>query len=84
METLTKKTTLLFSPRLHQRLTDLAAQRGKSLGELVRSACEHEYGSASAEDKVAAVRRMAGLALPVTNVERMKRDSVSKAGSSAR
>ena len=76
METLTKKTTLLFSPRLHRRLTDLAAQRGTSLGELVRSAC----GSASAEDKVAAVRRIVDLALPVAGVERMRREPGPKTG----
>jgi len=80
MEKLTKKTTILFSPGLHQRLTRLAEQRGTSLGELVRSSCEDVYGAASAEEKVAAVRRMAGLALPVASVRRMKRESVPDAG----
>ena len=79
MENLTKKTTILFSPGLHHRLTRLAEQRETSLGELVRSACERAYGSASAEEKVAAVRRMAGLALPVGSVRRMKRESVPDA-----
>jgi hypothetical protein len=83
MDTLTKKTTILFSPGLHRRLTRLAEQRGTSLGELVRSACERQYGSASAEEKVAAVRRMAGFALPVGTVRRMKRESVPDAGSLA-
>jgi hypothetical protein len=76
METLSKKTTILFPPGLHQRLSRLAGQKGTSLGELVRSACEHEYGAAPAEEKLAAVRRMAGLALPVASVRRMKRESV--------
>jgi hypothetical protein len=83
METLTKKTTILFSPGLHQRLTRLAEQQGTSLGELVRSACEREYGAAPAAEKVAAVRRMATLALPVASVRRMKRESVADAGSLA-
>lgn len=38
-------------------------ERGTSLGDPVRSACEQKYGAASVEEKVAAVRRMAGLAL---------------------
>jgi predicted DNA-binding protein len=83
MEMLTKKTTILLSPGLHQRLAQLAEQRGTSLGELVRSACEREYGAAPAEEKVAAVRRMAKLTLPVANVRRMKRESVIDAGSLA-
>ena len=83
METLTKKTTILFSPGLHERLTRLAQQHGTSLGDLVRSACEHQYGMIPAAEKVAAVRRMAALALPVASVRRMKRESVADAGSLA-
>jgi hypothetical protein len=73
---LTKKTTILFSPELHHRLTQIAEQRGTSLGDLVRSACEHEYGRVAPEEKVAAIRRMANLGLPVGGVRRMKRESV--------
>ena len=39
---LSKKTTILFPPDLHRRLAQLAAQRGTSLGTLVRRACEQE------------------------------------------
>ena len=73
---LTQKTTILFSPALHDRLTQIAAQRGTSLGDLVRTACEREYGAASPADKIAAIRRMAELALPVSDVKRMKRETV--------
>jgi hypothetical protein len=83
MYTLTKKTTILFTPELHGRLTHLAEQRRTSLGELVRSACEFQYGMVPAAEKVAAVRRMAALALPVASVRRMKRESVADAGSLA-
>jgi hypothetical protein len=83
VETLTKKTTILFSPGLHERLTRLAEQHGTSLGELVRRACEHQYGTLPAEERVAAVRRMAALALPVASVRRMKRESVADARSLA-
>ncbi len=76
---LTKKTTILFSPELHHRLTRIAGHRGTSLGDLVRSACEREYGATAPEDKVAAIRRMAQLGLPVAGVRRMKRESAPSA-----
>ena len=47
---LTKKTTILLSPDLHEKLTRLAAQKAVSLGELVRRACEKQYGILSSED----------------------------------
>jgi hypothetical protein len=40
---LTKKTTILFPPDLHDPLTQLASKRGTSLGALVREACEARY-----------------------------------------
>ena len=43
---LSKKTTILLSPDLHQRLMRLAAARHVSLGELVRQACEKQVGLA--------------------------------------
>ena len=73
---LSKKTTILFSPSLHERLTQLASQRGVSLGELVRSACEREYGEASPEDRLAAVRELAAMRLPVGTPEEMARESL--------
>lgn len=75
----TKKTTILFPPELHRRLARLAAERGTSLGELVRSACDREYGSASREEKLAAVRKLAALRLPVADPRRMKQESVPNA-----
>jgi hypothetical protein len=44
--------------------------------ELVRSACKREYGAATAEEKLAAVRKLASLKLPVSTVRRMKTESV--------
>ena len=73
---LTKKTTILFSPELHQHLLQVAAGRGTSLGELVRRACVAQYGDTSVAARRAAVARMAELALPVSDVQTMKRESV--------
>jgi predicted DNA-binding protein len=73
---LTKKTTILFPPAMHDRLTRLAESRGTSLGELVRSACEREYAAATTEERIEAVRRLADLKLPVGSVRRMKLEAV--------
>lgn len=76
---LTKKTTILFPPELHDRLARLAARNGMSLGELVRRACEKEYGLLSREERVQAVRHLAALGLPVADAQEMKRQSVPRA-----
>jgi len=75
---LSKKTTILFSPELYKQLSRLAKQKGVSLGELVRSACERQYGLVSREDRLEAVRNLAVLALPVGEVREMKEESVPK------
>ncbi len=77
---LTKKTTILFSPDLHRRLTKLAAQKGISLGHLIRSACEEQYGTATREERIAAVRALASLSLPSGSPKRMKAESVPNPG----
>jgi predicted DNA-binding protein len=73
---LSKKTTILFPPELHERLSQLAAQKGVSLGELVRSACEAQYGILSREDQIEAVRSLAAMQLPVGEPEAMKQELV--------
>lgn len=73
---LTKKTTILFGPDLHERLSRLASQKKVSLGELIRHACVEQYGIATKEDRLAAVEELASLSLPVDDVRRMKKQSV--------
>ena len=65
---LSKKTTILFSPKSHRQLTDLAERRGVSLGELVREACATAYGIVDQEASVAAVA--AALEIPDARTER--------------
>ncbi len=74
---LTKKTTILLQPELHERLTRLAGQRGTSLGELIRTACERQYGMGGSEERLRAARSLAALSLPVGSPSEMKKESVS-------
>ena len=76
---LTKKTTILFPPDLHERLSRLAEQQGTSLGDLVRKACEIQYGLVSTEMRLEAVRQLAAMSLPVGDPGAMKRESVPRA-----
>lgn len=62
---LSKKTTILFSPELHRRLTDLAARRGSSLGELVREACEARFGVVGSPERLAAAQALAAIEAPL-------------------
>ena len=73
---LSKKTTILFSPSLHDRLSALAGRSGTSFGELVRTACESQYGIRTSDEKLAAIRKVSALKLPVSSVRRMKLESV--------
>jgi predicted DNA-binding protein len=74
---LSKKTTILFPPELHARLSAIAAQRGVSLGELVRSACEKHYATLTSETRVTAVRKLAEMKLPVGTPREMKTEAVA-------
>ncbi len=84
MEELSKKTTILFSPELHERLTHLAEQRGVSLGWLVREACIRQYGIVPSEDRLEAVRSLEALSLPVEDPIQMNGESVSQPGGELR
>lgn len=73
---LLKKTTILFSPDLYDRLSEVAKQKGVSIGRLVREACEAQYGLVSPDERLRAVEEIGRLGLPVASVREMKRQSV--------
>ncbi len=62
---LSQKTTILLTPGLHDRLSTLARKRGVSMGRLVRSAVEAQYGWMDGDDRLAAVYALGALSLPV-------------------
>ena len=73
---LSKKTTILFPPDVHERLSQLAEKKGISLGELVRRACESQYRVTTLEGRLEAARAIAALSLPVGECREMKQQSV--------
>ncbi len=72
---LTKKTTILLSPRMHALLREISRARRRSIGDLVREACEARYGVSSESAAHDAVDRLASLELPVGTPQQLKRES---------
>lgn len=72
---LSKKTTILLSPRLHSLLKGISAAKETSIGELIRSACEKQYGLYPESEALAAAERLSDLALPVDTPGAMKREA---------
>ena len=75
---LSKKTTILLPPALYEHLTQTARARRMSLGQLVRDACEAQYGRVSGEERAQAVDELRRLSLPVASPRRMKEESVPR------
>lgn len=73
---LSKKTTILFPPELHDWLSRLAEHRGTSLGDLVRQACETQYGLVSVDARLEAVQELASFSLPVSEPEDLERETI--------
>lgn len=73
---LSKKTTILLSPRLYSLLKRLAMSTNRSIGELIRTACEKQYGLHPESEALEAAERLASLHLPVDTPASMKRESV--------
>ena len=76
MATLNKRVQVLLSPGQYARLKEIARDRGKSVGSLIRQAVQKQYLDTSNQERLAAVEEMGGLRLPVSDWEQMERESV--------
>ena len=72
-----RKIPILFPEDLYEELSRRAEDRGKKVEELIREACEIQYGLTTA-DRLEAVRELACLHLPVGDPEEMERESVPR------
>ncbi len=61
MRSMTKKTTILFPPRLYRQLEKVARQQGRSVGELVRDAVEVQYGKGGVAARLQAIEALSRL-----------------------
>ena len=77
---LSKKTTILFSPQMHHQLSRIAHHRRTSLGDLVRDACERQYGLVSSDRRLEAVHQLGVMTLPVDDAHVMRDQAVPSAG----
>ena len=73
---LSKKTTILLTPRLYKMLKGESEARKVSIGELIRAACVKQYGLPPESESLDAVDRLSALSLPVDTPATMKRESV--------
>ena len=77
---LDRKTTILLSAAIHDRLSSLAQRRGVSMGELIRQAVVAQYGLQGREDRLCALRELGALSLPVGSPAEMKAEMLGDTG----
>ena len=76
MSVLTRRVQVLLSPDELARSQTIAHTRGESVSALIRKAIETVYLRHPPERRREAVKRMAALSLPVSDWERMERESM--------
>ena len=74
MSTMTKKTTILFPPKLYRQLEQLASRQGTSVAHLVRQAAIQRYLLPDRRTRLEAVRAIAAMNLPVSDWPQMERE----------
>ena len=78
MATLTKRVQVLLDPFQYQRLDEIARQRNRSVGALIREAIDRVYLQNGMAERLEAVRALAAMQLPVAGWEQMERESVEE------
>ena len=74
MEGLTKKTTILFSPKIYRQLERVAEKQGTSVAHLVRKAAIQCYLVPDRRTRLEAVKALAAMELPVADWPQMERE----------
>ena len=76
MATLTKRVQVLLDPFQYQRLDEIARQRNRSVGALIREAVDRVYLQTAVDERLEAVQALAAMHLPVADWDQMERESV--------
>ena len=76
MPTLTRRTQLLLDDDLHQRLRNIAAERGISLGALIREAIDEKLARGQQTRSEAFTELLAAPPMPVDDWPVMKQEIV--------
>ena len=74
MLSLTKKTTILFAPKIYRQLEQLAKEQGTSVAHLVRQAAIQCYLVPNPRTRLEAVEALAAMELPVTDWPKMEEE----------
>ena len=74
MQTLTKKTTILFSPDLYHQLEDIADAAKTSVAELIRRAVVRQYLLSDKKKRLEAVKFLAQIGGPVSDWQTMEEE----------
>lgn len=74
MSVMTKKTTILFPPRMYRQLERVAKEQGTSVAHLVRQAALQRYLLPDRRTRLEAVKAIAAMSLPVSDWPQMERE----------
>lgn len=74
MSIMTKKTTILFPPKLYRELERLAKKEKTSVAHLVRDAAIRRYLLPDRKTRLEAVKAIAAMQLPVSDWPQMERE----------
>jgi hypothetical protein len=76
MSFLTRRVQVLLSDAQYAELEDQARLRDKSVGAVIREAIQEHLQKDDGAERLAAVRRLVAMQLPVADWEQMERESV--------
>lgn len=77
MQTLTKKTTILFSPDLYAQLKQLASLSKTSVAQLIRLAVIERYLLSDKKRRLKAVEDLVNIGGPVSDWETIEREIIA-------